>query len=232
MNKIVIITGSTGELGPAVVEKFVKADMTVIASYRSEKKFQRLVDRVGGEPNLIGVKTDLTKEGDVKSLFNEATKQGQLDALCHITGGFWMGGDISETSLDNWNKMMDLNLMITFLCTREAFAIMKKQQQGHIITLSAQTALELPAGKGAYAVSKAGVLALAEVIAKEGKNYNIKVNTILPSTIDTEENRKSMPNADFDKWVTPEEIAKVIFELAGGEISAISGTAIKMYGKV
>jgi NAD(P)-dependent dehydrogenase (short-subunit alcohol dehydrogenase family) len=232
MSKVVIITGSTGELGPAVVEKFVKAGMTVIASYRSEKKFQHLIGRVSGESNLIGVKTDLTNEGDVKNLFSEATKQGRLDALCHIAGGFWMGGDISETSLDNWNKMMNLNLMITFLCTREAFGIMKKQQQGHIITLSAQTALELPVGKGAYAVSKAGVLALMELVAKEGQKYNIKVNTILPSTIDTKENRKSMPNADFDKWVKPEEIAKVIFELAGGGISAISGTAIKMYGKV
>lgn len=232
MNRIVLITGSTGGLGPAVVEKFLKADITVIASYTSEKKFQHLVDQIGGKINLIGVKTDLTNEGEVKNLFNEAIKKGRLDAMCHIAGGFWMGGDISETSLDNWNKMMNLNLLTTFLCTREAFGIMKNQQQGHIITVSAQTALELPAGKGSYAISKAGVLALTELLAKEGKKYNIKANTILPSTIDTEANRQSMPNADFDKWVTPQEIAKVIFELAGDEISAISGSAIKMYGKV
>jgi NAD(P)-dependent dehydrogenase (short-subunit alcohol dehydrogenase family) len=127
--------------------------------------------------------------------------------------------------------MMTLNLRTAFLCTGEAFAIMKKQKQGHIITVSAKTALDLPGGMGAYAISKAAVLALTEVLAKEGKEYNIRVNTILPSVIDTNANRQSMPKADFAKWVTPEEIARMMLAMVRDDLAAV-GTAIKMYGRV
>jgi len=150
-----------------------------------------------------------------------------------LTGGFWMAGDISETSLDDWNRMFDLNLRTTFLCAREAFRIMKKQKSGYIITVSSKQALALPAGMGAYALSKGGVLGFAELLAKEGKEYNISVATILPSTIDTEANRQSMPKTDPDEagWVKPEEIANVMLALIKEEMP-ISGTAIKIYGKV
>ena len=142
-----------------------------------------------------------------------------------------MGGDISETSADNWNKMMTLNLRTAFFCTREAFAIMKKQKQGHIMTVSAKTALDLPAGMGAYSISKAAVLALTDVLAKEGKEYNIRVNTILPAVIDTDANRQSMPKADFAKWITTEEIARMMLALVRDDM-VVSGTAIKMFGRV
>lgn len=183
---------------------------------------------------IAGIRTDLTDETEVKELFKDVIeKYGHLDALCHLTGGFWMGDSISETSLDNWNRMMDLNLHTTFLCVREAFGIMKKQKGGHIITVSSKQALALPAGMGAYAISKAGVLGLTELLAKEGRDHNINVTALLPSIIDTEANRKSMPKTDPDGagWVKPEEIADVILALVKDEL-AISGTALKMYGKV
>lgn len=232
MDKTVLITGATGELGPTVVETFLKADAQVVATFTSEKKYRRLVEQSSRPSNLNGVLTDLTNEEEVKKLFAAIrSKHGRLDALCHLTGGFWMGGDISETSLDNWNKMMNLNLHTAFLCTREALAMMKKQKQGHIITVSAKTALDLPGGVGAYAVSKAAVLALTKLLAKEGKEHNVRANAILPSTIDTDANRHSMPKADFSKWVTTAEIARMILALVRDDM-AVSGTAIKMYGRV
>jgi len=232
MDKIVLITGATGGLGQTVVETFLKADTQVVATYTSEKKYRQLVGETSRPSNLSGVLADLTNEDEVKKLFAAiSSKHGRLDALCHLTGGFWMGGDISETSADNWNKMMTLNLRTAFFCTREAFAIMKKQKQGHIMTVSAKTALDLPAGMGAYSISKAAVLALTDVLAKEGKEYNIRVNTILPAVIDTDANRQSMPKADFAKWITTEEIARMMLALVRDDM-VVSGTAIKMFGRV
>jgi NAD(P)-dependent dehydrogenase (short-subunit alcohol dehydrogenase family) len=231
-DKTVLITGATGGLGQTVVETFLKANTQVVATFTSEKKYRQLAGEASRPSNLSGVLADLTNEDEVKKLFAAIkSKHRGLDALCHLTGGFWMGGDISETSTDDWNKMMTLNLRTAFLCTGEAFAIMKKQKQGHIITVSAKTALDLPGGMGAYAISKAAVLALTEVLAKEGKEYNIRVNTILPSVIDTNANRQSMPKADFAKWVTPEEIARMMLAMVRDDLAAV-GTAIKMYGRV
>jgi NAD(P)-dependent dehydrogenase (short-subunit alcohol dehydrogenase family) len=233
MNKVILITGSTGGLGSVVVKKFVEENAKVIACYTSEEKYNQLVSQLGSNGDITGFQADLTNENEVKDLFKQViAKFGRLDALCHIAGGFWMGGEISETSLENWNKMMNLNFRSTFLCTREAFRIMKEQNTGRIITISSKTALELPPGMGAYSISKACVISLTETLAKEGKVYNIIVNTILPSTIDTEANRKSMPKADFNKWVKPEDIANVIFSLVNEEMRAVSGTTVKMYGKL
>lgn len=233
MNKIVIITGSTGELGPIVTRKLLETEARVIACYTSQDKYRKLLNQLGNEENILGVKADLTNEDEVNNLFEQVlNKHGRLDALCHLAGGFWMGGDISETSLEDWNKMMNLNFLATFLCGREAFRIMKKQEQGRIITIASKTALELPSGMGAYSISKAGIISLTKTLAKECKEYNIKVNTILPSTIDTEANRNSMPKADFSKWVKPEDIADVIISLVGEKMKAVSGTEIKMYGKL
>lgn len=232
MNKVILVTGATGELGQGVVKTLLNANAKVIATFTSEKKYRLLAGQNNHPSNLSGVQVDLTNEDEVKKLFAAiVSEHGQLDALCHLTGGFWMGGDISETSMKDWMKMLNLNLQTTFLCVREAFAIMKKQEQGHIITISAKSALDLPAKMAAYSVSKAAVVAFTEVLAKEGKRVNIRVNTILPSTIDTEANRQSMPKADFTKWVAKDEIANVMLGLIRDNL-AVSGTAIKMYGGV
>jgi len=143
-----------------------------------------------------------------------------------------MGGEICETPLDRWKQMMDMNLLSTFLATREAFSLFKSQCHGKIFTVSAKSALDLPAEMGAYAISKAGVLALTEILAKEGKPYNIHVNSILPSIIDTPANRNSMPNADFSEWINPKDIASLLINLSKPESKALSGSALKVYGKL
>jgi len=108
---------------------------------------------------------------------------------------------------------------------------MIKQNYGKIVNISSRPALKGSTGVGAYSASKAGVLNLTETIADEVKNYDINVNAILPSTIDTPANRRDMPNADFSKWVKPEEIARVIVFLASDNSKPISGAAIPVYGK-
>lgn len=234
MNKIILITGATGGLGPAVVKTFLAAGCKLIITYTSEEKYQRLLTELDDTSRITGIEADLTDETQVKNVFDQISEQhNRLDALCHLTGGFWMGGEISETAIEHWKRMFDLNLRTTFLCARVAFRIMKKQGGGYIITVSSKQALALPAGMGAYALSKAGVLAFTELLAKEGKDYNINVASILPSTIDTEANRRSMPKTDPEDagWVKPEEIANVLLALIKEEMP-ISGTAVKIYGKV
>jgi NAD(P)-dependent dehydrogenase (short-subunit alcohol dehydrogenase family) len=224
-HKVVLVTGGSGALGQVVVETFREAGAAVITTYTREKES-------GDAPGVQRFKADLSDENSVNTLYEQiASEHGRLDILANLVGGFWMGGDISETPLEQWNRMMQLNLTTAFLCARGAFALMKKNDGGKIFTVSAKAALELPPGVAAYATSKAAALALVEIIAKEGKKYNIQANAILPGTIDTEANRQAMPNADFNLWVKPREIAEVMLALSRQEISAVSGTAIKVYGK-
>ncbi len=126
---------------------------------------------------------------------------------------------------------MNMNLKSVFLCSKAVLPQMIKQNYGKIINISSRPALKGVAGVGAYSASKAGVLNLTETIADEVRDYDINVNAILPSTIDTPANRRDMPEADFSKWVKPEEIARVMVFLASDDSKPISGAGIPVYGK-
>jgi NAD(P)-dependent dehydrogenase (short-subunit alcohol dehydrogenase family) len=135
--------------------------------------------------------------------------------------------------LDEWDYMMGVNLLSTFLCCREALRHMIPRNQGKIVNVSARPAIERRyRTKGAaYAVSKAGVLVLTETIAEEVKARDINVNAVLPSTIDTLDNRNKMPKSDFSRWVPPEEISKVILHLISADAKPTSGAGVLVYGK-
>jgi NAD(P)-dependent dehydrogenase (short-subunit alcohol dehydrogenase family) len=232
-NYNIVITGGTGFLGREIVAEFLKEGAHILTNYRNQNKFDDLKIYSHANNNLIGIQADLTSEEQVLNLFQEIKSRfKRLDIFLHIAGGFWMGGEIGDTPVQKWNDMMNLNLFSTFLCTREAFKIMKKQCGGKIFTVSSKTAEEFPAQMGAYSVSKAGVLGLSQVLANEGKPYNIQVNSILPSIIDTSANRKAMPDSDYSKWVTPKEIARLLVQLGSPELKNLSHTAIKVYGQV
>jgi NAD(P)-dependent dehydrogenase (short-subunit alcohol dehydrogenase family) len=229
----IIITGGTGELGQVVIKELLNKGASVFTNYRNRSKFTVLETSGNYGAKLVGFEADLTKEADVGSFF-KAYKQNfkRLDIFLHIMGGFWMGAELAETSLEKWKYMVDLNLNSTFLCSKEAFKIMKAQCSGKIFTISAKSAEEFPPEMGAYVISKSGVLALTRILANEGKKYNIQANTILPSIIDTEANRKGMPDADFSEWVSPKALARLLVQLCKPESQAISHSAIKVYGKL
>jgi len=229
----VIVTGGTGGLGMTVVSEYIRQGAAVVTNYRDPAKINDLKNLVGNSERLTGIQANLTSEKAVHSFFQEYQKKyKRLDVLVHTLGGFWMGADIAETPTEKWMLMQDLNVTSTFLCTREAFRIMKSQCSGKIFTISSQTAETLPGKMGAYAVSKAGVLALTRIIANEGKDYNIQANCLLPSVIDTGENRKAMPDADFSRWVTPREIAQLLIQLSKPESNAMSQSVLRVYGKL
>ncbi|RMG66975.1 MAG: SDR family oxidoreductase [Calditrichaeota bacterium] len=232
-DRIVVITGGTGGLGRVVVEKFLAGGDTVAVNFRNEAKFQQMRAQLPGAERLHGFPADLTSEQSVQAFFNQIEeKLGMPRVLLQLAGGFWMGGDIAETPLDQWNAMLQTNLTATFLTVREAFARMKRSGGGVIVTIAAQAALTLPAGLAAYSVSKAGVVALTETLAREGLPFNVRANVILPSIIDTPANRQSMPDADSSQWVTPRQIADALWLLAGPEASGINQTRVCMFGKL
>ncbi len=228
-NRIILITGATGELGRVVSAAFTQHHARVIAVYRNAAKLERLRSLCPNPENLSGIAASLTEEDSVNTLYNRIAEQfGRLDALLHLAGGFWMGGDISETPLQKWQEMIDQNLTSTFLCTRGAFGLMKKTGGGVMVTVSAASALELPAGMASYAVSKQAVLALTRVLAKEGRSHGIRANALLPGIIDTEANRRAMPDAKRDAWTPPEKIARVLLTLVSEQMSIVSGSAIRV----
>jgi NAD(P)-dependent dehydrogenase (short-subunit alcohol dehydrogenase family) len=228
-----IITGGTGSLGREIIAEFIKNGATVYTNYRTTQKFEDLKKFVPDAKYLAGFQADLTTETQVKDFFRKFEADfKRLDVFLHIMGGFWMGGEIADTPVEKWNQMLDVNLNSAFLCSREAFRIMKVQCSGKIFTVSSKNAEEFPAKMGAYAVSKAAVLALTRILANEGKVYDIHANCILPSVIDTSANRKAMPEADRSAWVTPKEIADLLVQLCRPEVKALSHASLKVYGKL
>lgn len=230
-NKVVLISGGTGGLGRTVVDLLLQEKARVITTYNRDSSYEELIESVSSPENLTGYQVDLTRENEVDTFFDEIqTTHKSIDIFIHLAGSFWMGGTIAETPIKQWTKMIDTNLNSSFFTCRRSFRLMQSGNGGHIITISAKPALELTAGMGAYAVSKAAVLALTDVLAKEGSCFDIRANCILPGVIDTLDNREAMPEADFSNWITTREIADTILSLINN--SGISGSVIKMYGKI
>jgi NAD(P)-dependent dehydrogenase (short-subunit alcohol dehydrogenase family) len=219
-NKIAIVTGGTGALGKAITMAFLEEGAKVVCTYILDKeKKQCLSLTKNHKDKIVFIRADVTKEKDVLNLLtNTIRKFKRVDILVNVVGGFAYSY-IKDTDEKTWDLMINLNLQ------------MIKQNYGKIINISSRPALKGSAGVGAYSASKAGVLNLTETIADEVKDYGINANAVLPSTIDTPANRGDMPEADFSKWVKPEEIARVIVFLSSDDSKPISGAGIPVYGK-
>ena len=230
--RVAIITGGTGALGRAVLSAFLEEGAAVVCTYVVDDELKGVSSLVENhKPHLALVKADVTREEQVAELVQKTIGQfGKIELLVNIVGGFAYSY-IKDTDVSTWDRMVNMNLKSVFLCSKAVLRHMMEQNYGKIINISSRPALKGSAGVGAYSASKAGVLNLTETIADEVKDYNINVNAILPSTIDTPANRKDMPGADFSKWVKPEEIARVMVFLASDDSKPISGAAIPVYGK-
>jgi NAD(P)-dependent dehydrogenase (short-subunit alcohol dehydrogenase family) len=233
--KIAVVTGATGSLGSSVTKELLSHGIHVIGTYRTEESLTALRNDLGPlAEHLEARKADVTDETAVADLFGAVKREhGHVDILVNIVGTYRGGKEIWNTPVEEWDYMMNINLRSAFLCCRAALPMMIERNYGKIVNIAARPALErrYRAKAVAYSVSKAGVLVLTETIAEEVKKLDINVNAVLPSTIDTEENRKAMPQADFSKWVPPAEIATVIVGLVSDYMRPVSGSAITVYGK-
>ncbi|RDI22639.1 SDR family oxidoreductase [Pseudacidovorax intermedius] len=224
--KIVLITGASGQLGRAVAQAFLDQGARLI-----------LLDRHRGElpdgKDLRHVTADLADRAQVVQRIGEATAQmGGLHTVCHIAGGFRMGEAVHETSAATWDLLMDLNARSLLHVAAATVPLLLEQGGGQIVTVGAGAAARGGAQMGAYSASKSALIRLTESMSAELKDQGIRVNCVLPSIIDTPDNRQSMPDADFARWVAPQALAEVIAFLASDAARAIHGAAIPVSGRV
>ena len=225
--KVALITGGTGGLGRAVTLAFLHEGASVIASYIKKDEAEALRDAVGTNAHLELLPLDATDESACRTLIDGITaRHGRLDILVNTIGGWAGGKPLWETEPKTYNLMLALNLHAGYNLARAAVPAMLRQKSGAIVNISSKAALDHAANNAAYAASKAAALAMFDCLAAEVKNTGVRVNSVLPSMIDTEANRKSMPNADFSKWPKPEEIAQVILFLCSDEAKLVHGAAV------
>jgi len=223
--KILIVTGASGALGKVVVASALAKGAKVAAIDHAASAAQPTAARI----ELGGV--DLTDATQARKAIDAAAAHfGRLDALVNIAGGFAFETAI-EGDPKTWQRLYALNVLTALNAARSAIPHLAASSAGRIVNVGAMGAIQAGAGMGPYAASKAGVHRLTEALAAEWKG-KITVNAVLPSTIDTAANRTSMPNADFSKWVRPEELAEVILFLASDAASAVTGALLPVLGRV
>jgi NAD(P)-dependent dehydrogenase (short-subunit alcohol dehydrogenase family) len=231
-SKVVLIAGGTGGLGRSVSLAFLAEGAKVIVTYRRIEQFEALKRSAERQAErLEGKRVDATDEQSVTILVEEIMKKyGRLDAVINTVGGYAGGLKLWETESKVFNNMLDLNLRSGFALARAAMPSMLGQGSGAFINIGAKAAVDHAAGAAAYAASKAAAVAMMDCLAADAQGTGVRVNSILPSIIDTEANRKAMPEAPFDKWPKAEEIAQVILFLVSDAASVIHGASLPVYG--
>jgi NAD(P)-dependent dehydrogenase (short-subunit alcohol dehydrogenase family) len=223
--KIVVVTGAGGALGKVVVETALARGARIAGIDHAAKQLPTTVNRI----ELGGV--DLSDAAQAKKAIDAATAHfGGLDVLLNLAGSFAFE-TVAEGDTKTWQRMYALNVLTALNASRAAIPYLVKSRAGRIVNVGAMAALQAGAGMGPYATSKAGVHRLTEALASEWKG-KITVNAVLPSIIDTSANRASMPEADFEKWVKPEELSEVILFLASDTASAVTGALLPVGGRV
>ncbi|MES2834378.1 MAG: SDR family NAD(P)-dependent oxidoreductase [Pseudomonadota bacterium] len=222
--RVIAVTGGHGVLGKAVVEAALSQGCRIA-----------VIDHASGHPVADGVLelggVDLTDPASAKAALDAVVARfGRLDALLNIAGGFvWQTTDDADPA---WERMFRLNLTTALNASRAALPHLKASPEGRIVNVGANAAIKSAAGMGAYAASKAGVHRLTESLAEELKDTSVTVNAVLPSVLDTAQNRKDMPDVDPAIWVQPSDLAAVMLFLASPASRAITGALIPVTGKV
>jgi NAD(P)-dependent dehydrogenase (short-subunit alcohol dehydrogenase family) len=229
---VVVVAGGTGGLGRAVSLGFLAAGAKVVATYHHEAEFHSLQEQAGtGKALLQGQPVDVTDETAVAGLVNSVLKQhGAVDALVNTVGGYAGGVKLWDVETKVLDRMLELNLRSGFVLARAVLPAMLKAGRGSIVNVAAKAAVDHGGGAGAYSAAKAAAVALMDSLAADTKGTGVRVNSILPSVIDTPANRQAMPGADFASWPKPEDIANVILFLSSDVAKTIHGAAIPVYG--
>lgn len=233
-NKVVMITGAGGGIARGIVEKFAREGAKLVLVDRNTEAMQNRMSELGDAvSDYLITGGDLGKPDDMDKIIAEAVEKfGQIDVLAHAVGGYAGGSPVHETDIEVFEKQIYMNTRIVFITLgRVVKHMVDNGIAGSLVVILAKTGLGGAKNTAAYAASKAGAQRIVESMALELKEHNIRVNGVMPSTADTPANRKSMPNADFSKWVTPAQIADTMAYLASDSASAVTGQAIGVYNK-
>ena len=227
--RTVMITGASGNLGRAVAAAFTAQGANVALIDRKREKLERTFG--AEDAQTFFVVADLLDQHQVSAAAASIRERyGCIDVLCNIAGGFRMGEPVHATSDDDWQFLFDVNARTFLNAVRAVVPQMIEAGGGKVVSVAAYGALKGGAKMGPYAASKDVVIRLTESMAAELRTKNINVNCVLPTIIDTPDNRTAMPDADPSRWVAPEDLAKVITFLASDDARAIHGASIPVTG--
>jgi NAD(P)-dependent dehydrogenase (short-subunit alcohol dehydrogenase family) len=231
--RVVLITGATGELGPPVAQVFAAQGDRLALAARGRAGLETVAQKLGLSADRVLLQpADVTREEQVNALVQATlARWGRIDVLLNLAGGYQAGILVAEMDSAFWDRLLNLNLRSVFLVCRAVVPHMLQQGGGKVVNVAARAGLQGRAKSSAYAVAKGGVILLTQSLAEEVKHSGVNVNVVLPSIIDTARNREENPKADFARWVTPEQLAAVILFLCSDTASAINGATIPVYGR-
>jgi NAD(P)-dependent dehydrogenase (short-subunit alcohol dehydrogenase family) len=233
LSKTVIVTGATGNLGQAVVKKFIENDYHVWGTVHPNPGKNISEKNLSGNGNLNEIALDLLDEEACKKLVDDVVAHNQkIDVAVLTAGGFTMG-DLPTTKTSDIAKQYQLNFETAYNIAKPVFVQMMKQNKGRIFLIGSKAGLDNSKAIGvtAYGLSKSLIFGLAKIINAEAHGKNVVASVIVPGTIDTPQNRKSMPDADFSAWVLPSKIADVIYFYANEEGDVLREPVVKVYGR-
>jgi len=230
--KTALIAGGTGGLGRAVSLAFLATGAHVAVTYRNREELTTLQDEAGTRASFITpYSIDVTDDASVRAAVQDIVSfQGRIDILVNTVGAYAGGIKLWEIDPKVFTQMLDLNLRSGYLLTRNVAPVMLKHNGGAIVNIAAKAAFDHAGGASAYAASKAAAVAMMDCLAEDLRGTGVRVNSVLPSIIDTKPNRQAMPNADFAKWPKPEDIARVVRFLCSDDARLIHGAAVPVYG--
>lgn len=226
MPRAVLVAGGTGFLGTAVLDELTSAGYPVTATWVEERERVRVEDALGDRVNLV--QADLFDPEQVDRVVGSIA---DLGAVVNVVGGYHSAGKAHEWDLADYDRMLELNLKPGFLLARAAMPRLVEAGGGVYVGVSARAAMRPFPGAAGYITAKAAVLAFVQALAADYRDDGIRANAVVPNAIDTPANREGMPNADFSKWVPPEEIARVIRFLVSDDSKPITGAAVPVYGR-
>lgn len=229
--KTIVVTGGTGALGTTVVHRLLGEGHRVAVTWVVEAEATRLEEGAGS--SAMPVRADVTDPDSIQAaLASIRSRFGPIDALVHLVGAWTGGASTEKHAIDQWHRMLALNLTSAFLCCRAVLPEMIERDHGRIVLVSSRTAHADRAGQVGYAVSKAGVEVLARTIAEETKASDVTANVVSPATMDTPANRAALPDADMSSWVSPDDVAGAVSFLVNETGGAIRGATLPLYGRV
>lgn len=227
MSKTIIITGATGNLGSAVTQTFLNNGYNVVATVTSEDAKKELPEAKNLQAEIVNLVDEDATEDFVQRAITQYKK---IDGALLLVGGFAMG-NIAATKASDIKKQFSLNFDTAYNVARPLFAHMKENGEGRLVFIGSRPAVLASAGKDmiAYALSKSLLFKLADYLNEDAKGKNVTATVIVPSTIDTAPNRKSMPKANPDNWVKPEALADILQFVVSGKASPLRETVLKVY---
>jgi NAD(P)-dependent dehydrogenase (short-subunit alcohol dehydrogenase family) len=229
--RTVMVTGAAGNLGRAVATSFSAIGTRLVLFDRQADLLRRTFG--SDSPDRLILSADLLdRSATVQAVAKAIEEFGRIDILCNLAGGFRMGESVHETSDETWDFLSNINVRTLLNTARAVVPHMIKRGGGSIVNVGSASADHGVAQMGAYCAAKSSVVRLTESMAAELRERNINVNCVLPSIIDTPENRVAMPEAAFDRWVSPQALADVILFLASPAARSVHGAALPVVGLV